>query len=77
MVAVMIINEKYYQFGIYIVVNCLSTIYYLFIFPFENIVDNLIYIITDISIVSLCLVYCLLLKYGDDQSISRDTYEEY
>jgi hypothetical protein len=75
--ALMFISDRYFQFGIYIVTNCIHSWYLVQVFPFELVSDNLIYILNDFCIIVLSMMYSILMANGDTTSMSVETFEKY
>ena len=52
-ITIVFISNGYYQYGVYLALNCMNLVYFLLKLPFKNQIDNLLYIVTDIGILIL------------------------
>ena len=76
-ICLILIHSRYFQFALYCTFNFMHFGYIIFEQPFEDIVDNIIYAIVDMSILTLLLMYSLFISNGDSTNISLTEMSKY
>ena len=71
------IRNRYFQFAVFSAANCMHFGYISLIRPFINTADNIIFAITDFSIILVGLVYCLFITNEDTRSFTQSEINQY
>ena len=68
--AVMCFKNRYLQYASFIAINSLHFSYLVLKFPFVSIEENLVYCITDVSVLTISIIYSLFFANGDYRSFT-------